>query len=173
MSQPYIGEIRMFAGTFQPVGWAWCNGQLIPISENDALFVLLGTTYGGDGQQNFALPNLQSRVPIHQGTLPATGTTYTLGQMGGVESVTLTTSQMPVHNHSVIVSKDQGTQSAPSGKTSAANTSVLIYRPGVGTQTFDPSTLQPAGGNQPHDNMQPYLVVNYIISLYGIYPQQN
>jgi microcystin-dependent protein len=172
MSNPYIGEIRMFAGSFPPAGWAFCNGQLVPISENDALFVLLGTTYGGDGQSTFGLPDLQGRVPIHQGTLNG-GSTYVMGEKAGVESVTLTLQQIPIHNHAMIVSKDQGTQSAPAGKTSAANTSVLIYRPGVGTQTFDPSTLTPTGGNQPHTNIQPYLVVSFIISLFGLYPSPN
>jgi microcystin-dependent protein len=172
MSQPYIGEIRMFGGSFNPVGWAFCNGQLIQISENDTLFTLIGTTYGGDGQSTFGLPNLQGRLPIHQGTLTG-GQTYQPGEAGGVESVTLSTQQMPQHNHSVIVSKDQGTQSAPAGKTSAANTSVLIYRPGIGTQTFDPSTVGVTGGSQPHDNMQPYCAVTFIISLYGVFPTQN
>jgi microcystin-dependent protein len=173
MSQPYVGEIRMFGGSFKPAGWAFCNGQPLPISENDVLFQLIGTTYGGDGQETFNLPNLSGRIPLHQGTNPSTGTNYIPGQTGGVETVTLTTQQIPVHNHAVVVSKDQGTQSNPSGNTSAANTSVLIYRPGAGTQTFDPSTLAPAGGNQPHENMQPYLAVTFIISLFGIYPSPN
>jgi microcystin-dependent protein len=167
MSQPYVGEIRMFAGNFAPAGWALCQGQVLPISENDVLFNLIGTTYGGDGQNTFALPNLQGRVPMHQSA------THILGEQGGVESVTLTTNQIPVHNHAVIVSKDQGTQSAPLGKVVASNQSVLLYRPGIGTATFDPSAVSITGGSQPHDNMQPFLVINYIISLFGIYPQSN
>jgi len=167
MSDPYIGEIRLFAGNFPPAGWAICRGQPIPISENDALFVLIGTTYGGDGQETFNLPDLQGRVPMHQGN------SHVIGEQGGVESVTLTTNQIPIHNHAVVVSKDQGTQSAPSGKILASNQSVLLYRPGIGTATFDPSAVSISGGSQPHDNMQPYLVINYIISLFGLYPTQN
>jgi microcystin-dependent protein len=167
MGSPYVGEIRMFAGSFAPAGWAFCAGQLIPISENDILFNLIGTTYGGDGQETFALPNLQGRTPMHAGN------GHILGESGGVESVTLTTQQIPIHTHAMIVSKDQGTLSAPAGHTLAANLSVLLYRPGSGTQTFDPATTSIIGGNQPHENMQPYLVLNYIISLFGVYPQQN
>jgi microcystin-dependent protein len=167
MASPYVGEIRMFAGSFQPAGWAFCDGRLIPISENDVLFNLIGTTYGGDGQETFALPNLSGRTPMH------VGNGHILGESGGTESVTLTTQQTTIHTHAMVVSKDQGTLSAPSGHTLAANLSVLLYRPGAGTQTFDPATTSIVGGSQPHDNMQPYLVVSYIISLFGQYPTQN
>jgi microcystin-dependent protein len=167
MGSPYVGEIRMFAGNFQPAGWAFCDGRLLPISENDILFNLIGTTYGGDGQNTFGLPDLRGRTPMH------VGNSHVLGETGGVESVTLTTQQIPIHTHAMVVSKDQGTQSAPGGHTLAANLSVLLYRPGAGTQTFDPATTSMIGGNQPHENMQPYLVVNYIISLFGVYPQPN
>src|SRR5881227_26488 len=111
MSQPFLGEIRMFGGNFNPSGWAFCDGQLLPISENDTLFNLIGTTYGGDGQQTFALPNLQSRVPVHPGT--AQGVSYTLGEMAGVEQVTLTTNQIPIHPHSLLVSNSPGPQINP------------------------------------------------------------
>ena len=171
MASPYVGEIRMFGGSFPPAGWAFCSGQVVPISENDTLFNLIGTTYGGDGQSTFAYPDLQGRVPMHQGTLG--GITYTLGEKAGVETVTLTTQQIPQHTHPMIVSKDQGTQSAPAGKMVGSNQSILLYRPGLGTQTFDPSAVQPAGGSQPHNNMQPYLVISFILSLFGIYPQPN
>src|SRR5215210_2969743 len=124
MSDPYIGEIRMFGGSFAPAGWAFCSGQLIPISENDTLFTLLGTTYGGDGQSTFALPNLQSRVPMHQGT--NAGQTFTLGEMGGVESVTLTTQQMPVHTHALLASDTISNTQTPSGNV-AARGSGQIY----------------------------------------------
>jgi microcystin-dependent protein len=161
-----VGEIRMFAGNFQPAGWAFCDGRLIPISENDTLFTLIGTTYGGDGQETFALPNLQSRVPMHQGN------GHVLGETGGVETVTLTAQQIPVHNHAMVVSKDQGTLAPPAGHVLGSNQSILLYRPGAGTQNFDNATTSIIGGNQPHENMQPYLVLNYIISLFGVYPHQ-
>ena len=167
MGNPYVGEIRMFAGNFQPAGWAFCDGRLVPISENETLFNLIGTTYGGDGQSTFALPNLQSRVPMH------VGGTHVLGETGGVESVTLTGNQIPIHTHAMVVSKDQGTLAPPAGHTLASNQSILLYRPGAGTQNFDPATCSIVGGSQPHDNLQPYLVLNYIISLFGVYPHSN
>lgn len=174
MAQPYIGEIRMFAGNFPPNGWAFCNGQLIPISENDALFVLIGTMYGGDGQETFALPNLQSRVPMHFGT--SVGVTYPQTEMAGVESVTLTTQQIPVHNHAALTTST-AQQLSPQGAKFATVTSTT---PGVNaylansaaTVPLRPEHIAPTGGSQPHDNMQPYLVINFIISLYGIFPQQ-
>ena len=171
MAQPYIGEIRMFAGNFAPAGWAFCDGQLIPISENDALFTLIGTTYGGDGQETFALPNLQSRIPIHFGT-GADGTTRQLAETGGAESVTLTTQQIPVHNHAFLASTATGTQNAPAGEVLASGSSVLIYRPQTPSQPMSPQTISPTGGSQPHDNMVPFLCINFIISLFGIFPQQ-
>lgn len=172
MSNPFIGEIRLFAGSFAPAGWSFCEGQLIPISENDALFTLIGTMYGGDGQSTFALPDLRGRVPVHQGQGPGLSN-HVIAEAAGVEAVTLTIQQIPAHTHPMVVSKDQGTQSAPAGKVLASNQSVLMYRPGVGTQNFDPSAVTITGGSQPHTNVQPYLVVSYIISLYGIFPTQN
>lgn len=165
MSTPYIGEIRMFGGNFAPVGWLLCQGQLVSISEYDTLFNLIGTTYGGDGVNTFALPNLQSRIPIHQ----ASG--YPLGMMGGVEQVTLSQSQLPVHTHSAA----SNTQSA--GQTSPANnfwgtSSISSYSDQASTATMSPASLTPAGGSQPHDNMPPFLVINFIISLFGVYPSQ-
>lgn len=172
MAQPYIGEIRMFAGSFAPAGWAFCDGQLMPISENDALFVLIGTTYGGDGQETFALPNLQSRIPIHAGT-GAGGITRVIGEMGGTESVTLTTQTIPVHNHPFLASTATGTQNSPAGEVLASGSSVLIYRPQAPSQPLNAQTISPTGGSQPHDNMVPFLCINFIISLFGIFPQQN
>jgi microcystin-dependent protein len=167
MANPYVGEIRMFGGNFAPAGWMFCQGQLLAIAENDILFNLIGTTYGGDGQETFALPDLQGRTPMH------VGNGHVLSEKAGVEQVTLTAPQMPIHSHPMVVSKDQGTQSAPAGKTMGSNQSVLMFRPGPGGQTFDPATVSVTGGSQPHDNMQPYLVVSYIISLFGIFPTQN
>lgn len=168
MSDPYIGEIRMFGGTFAPAGWAFCSGQLMPISENDALFTLIGTTYGGDGQETFALPDLQGRVPIHQGN------GFVLGQAAGVETVTLTTQQLPIHNHAWLGSQDQGGQTNPPSN-------VVASIPGGGSAyiqdsasvALNPQSLQPIGGSQPHENMQPFLVISFIISLFGIFPTQN
>ena len=172
MAQPYIGEIRMFAGSFAPAGWAFCDGQLMPISENDALFVVLGTTYGGDGQETFALPNLQSRIPIHAGTGPG-GITRIIGETGGTESVTLTTQTIPVHNHPLLASTATGTQNSPAGEVLASGSSVLIYRPQAPSQPMAAQTISPTGGSQPHDNMVPYLCLSFIISLFGLFPQQN
>jgi len=172
MAQPYIGEVRMFAGSFAPAGWAFCDGQLMPISENDALFVVLGTTYGGDGQETFALPNLQSRIPIHAGAGPG-GITRVIGEMGGAESVTLTTQTIPVHNHAFLASTATGTQNSPAGEVLASGSSVLIYRPQAPSQPMAAQTISPTGGSQPHDNMVPYLCISFIISLFGLFPQQN
>ena len=172
MAQPFIGEIRMFGGNFPPVGWMFCDGQTIPISENDALFILIGTTYGGDGEETFNLPNLQSRIPIHQGT-GAGGVTRQMGETGGTESVTLTTQQIPIHNHALLASTDTGTAINPLGGILGAGASVQIFRPAAGNSAANSQSITPVGGNQPHDNMHPFLCVNYIISLFGIFPSQN
>ena len=169
MAQAYIGEIRMFAGNFAPVDWAFCNGQVLAISDNDALFNLIGTTYGGDGLTTFALPNLQSRVPIHQG-----GGTV-LAQTGGTETVTLTGAQMPVHNH-LLQATSNGSVLAPAAN--ALPATVVSAQQGTtlyGTGSGKPVTLQAGtiGANtagQPHSNIQPYVALSYIIALYGIYP---
>lgn len=167
MSQPFIGEIRIFGGNFAPAGWAFCDGQLMPISENDALFTLIGTTYGGDGQETFALPDLRGRLPLHQGT--NAGTTFTLGENGGVESVTLTTQQMPVHNHAFLAANVGGDQVSPAGNVPAQSFNVTPYinDPPDGNMG---AAVVPVGGSQPHDNMPPYLGLNFIISLFGVFP---
>lgn len=173
MSQPYVGEIRLFGGNFRPAGWAFCDGSLLPISENDVLFQLIGTTYGGDGQSTFALPDLRGRVPVHQGT-PA-GVTYTIGQTGGVESVTLTTAQMPVHTHPMMAT-GSGQQASPQGAYFAVVSSSQAGANAYGAAPTDTplvaTSVSNVGGNQPHENMQPTLFVNYIISLFGIFPSQ-
>jgi microcystin-dependent protein len=168
MSQAFVGEIRLFAGNFAPVGWAFCDGTPMSIAENDVLFTLIGTTYGGDGESTFALPDLRGRVPVHLGS--GAGTSYLLGESGGVEQVTLTTNQIPVHSHALIVSGDQGQQGDPTGDVVGANPTVQLFRPGAATSPFDASAMTPVGGSQPHENMQPYLTINYIISLFGILP---
>ena len=178
MSQPYVGQILMFGGNFAPAGWMICAGQTIPISENDTLFNLIGTTYGGDGQETFRLPDLQGRVPLHMGTGSGLSS-YVIGQAAGTESVTLTTQQIPAHPHlaQVLTGNTSGNTSTPNGSSllsdeaqSPAN-SAFTYVPLGGTQTALASqTIGPQGGNQPHENRQPLLVVSFIISLFGVYP---
>ena len=172
MAQPFIGEIRMFAGNFPPNGWMFCDGQLMPISQNDALFILIGTTYGGDGQETFALPNLQSRVPMHFGNGPD-GVNYQMGESGGVESVTLTTQQIPVHTHTLIGSSGGATQTGPGGNIYATSAQVEYATAGLTTDSnMNAAAISPVGGSQPHENLQPYICINYILSLFGLFPSQ-
>ncbi len=170
----YIGEIRMFAGNFAPQGWALCQGQTLPIASNDVLFNLIGTTYGGDGESTFNLPNLASRIPIHWGTGPD-GTTYQLGEMAGAESETLTVQQIPIHNHAFgAVDAQPGNQVAPTDNVPALSLNVVPFINDAATGSFNAGSVQPVGGSQPHENMQPFLCINFIISLYdGVYPTQN
>lgn len=170
MSQPYVGEIRMFAGNFMPAGWYHCDGSLLPISENETLFQLIGTTFGGDGQSTFALPDLRGRVPIHQGTGPD-GVNYVLGESGGSEEVTLTSNQVPPHAHTVNCGVGSGTQVSPQNGYFAATPggSAAGFRDSGGA-TMSAASISGNQGGQPHDNMMPYLVTNYIISLFGIFP---
>ena len=171
MPEPYIGEIRMFAGNFPPNGWSFCAGQTLPISENDALFTLIGTTYGGDGQETFNLPNLQSRIPIHMGQGPD-GTTYQLAEMAGTEQETLTVQQIPIHSHPLIGSTGNGTQASPAGNFLASSTVITMYAPESPAAPFAPGAISPVGGSQPHENDQPFLCINFIISLFGVFPTQ-
>lgn len=165
MAQPYVGEIRMFAGNFAPAGWMFCDGQLLPISENETLFQLIGTTYGGDGQSTFALPDLRGRLPTHQGN----GTI--LAGTGGVESITLTVSQIPAHSHTLLATADIGATGNPAGGY-LASTAVgqKIYSTASPTQALPSNMVAGTGGSQPHTNFQPYLCVVFIISLFGIFP---
>jgi microcystin-dependent protein len=169
MSLPYIGEIRMVGFTFAPVGWEFCNGQLMPIAENDALFQLIGTTYGGDGLTTFALPNLQSRVPLHSGQGPGLQN-YTLGEMAGVEDVTLTTQQTPVHNHQFLASQNGGTDPNPAGNVIGSPPTLTMFIVDTPVTALNTQSVQPVGSSQPHTNIQPLLVVNFIISLFGVFP---
>jgi microcystin-dependent protein len=171
MSEPFVGEIRMFGGSFAPAGWAFCDGATLPISENDVLFALIGTTYGGDGQETFALPNLQSRVPIHMGQGPGLQN-YQIGEMGGVESVTITTQQLPNHNHALIGSTSVANSNTPQD-TLIAQADVDMYVADAADLAMNAASVVPAGGSQPHDNMAPFLVISFIISLFGIFPTQN
>lgn len=164
MAQPYVGEIRMFAGNFAPAGWMFCEGQLLPISENETLFQLIGTTYGGDGQSTFALPDLRGRIPVHQGN------GLILAETGGVEEVTLTVQQIPAHTHPLLVSNavTQGTN--PTGNVVGQSTQASQYIDDVPNVSLAPQVIAPDGGSQPHSNFQPYLCVDFIISLFGIFP---
>jgi len=157
----------MFGGNFAPAGWAFCNGALIPISENDALFNLIGTTYGGDGQSTFALPNLQSRVPVH------VGPGFALGQSGGTEAVTLTTSQIPAHSHVPQAFTTAGNLNTPAAGVWAFSNSGTLYGDTAPSSPFAPTAIGSSGGSQPHDNMVPFLAVNFILSLFGIFPSQS
>jgi microcystin-dependent protein len=164
VAQPYVGEIRMFGGNFAPAGWMFCDGQLLPISENETLFQLIGTTYGGDGQSTFALPDLRGRIPLHQGN------GFVLAQSGGVEEVTLTVTQMATHSHPFLASSDIANLPNASGSVVARSGQVQVFLNSNPSVAMNPQFLGPAGGNQPHTNFQPYLCVSFIISLFGIFP---
>ncbi len=167
MAQPYVGEIRMFAGNFAPAGWMFCEGQLLPISEYETLFNLIGTTYGGDGQSTFALPDLRGRVPIHFGD------GVTLAETGGAETVTLTVSQIPAHTHALVGTSANGTSPNPGGNLLAQPAATIQpYTVEQTTLNMNPGAIGSVGGSQPHDNFQPYLCVDFIISLFGIFPSQ-
>jgi microcystin-dependent protein len=170
MAQPYVGEIRMFAGNFAPAGWMFCDGSQLAIAENETLFQLVGTTYGGDGQETFNLPDLRGRVPIHQGTNPATGTTFTLAEQAGSESVTLTVQQIPQHNHALMATNAVGTQANPGGNLLANSQGPQPYIQENPDNSLNAQTLTHVGGSQPHENRQTYLGINFIISLFGIFP---
>lgn len=173
MGQPYVGEIRMFAGSFPPVGWALCQGQLMSISENETLFNLIGTIYGGDGQSTFGIPDLQGKTPVHQGTLNG-GSTYQIGEKAGVESVTLTVNQIPAHNHPMVASNNPGTQVNANGLIICSSPSIKYFIEDIPPDAnLNAGVVSGVGGSQPHENMQPYLCISYIISLFGVFPTQN
>jgi microcystin-dependent protein len=170
MAQPYVGEIRMFGGNFAPAGWMFCEGQQLPISENETLFQLIGTTYGGDGESTFNLPDLRGRIPIHQGTSPQ-GITYQLAETGGAEDVTITNQTMPVHTHAFLVSTDPGNDPTPNQNVVLGGSpNVNLFREFPASSPMAAQAIGPAGGSQPHTNFQPYLCINFIISLFGIFP---
>jgi microcystin-dependent protein len=169
MGTPYVGEIRMFGGNFAPAGWMFCEGQLLSIAENDVLFALIGTTYGGDGENTFALPDLRGRIPINQG-MTSSGT-YTVGQGAGAEEVSLNVNQIPAHTHDLMGSTSTATSPDPANAL-PAQASRRIYGSPTGLSEMASSAIQSAGGNQAHSNMQPYLCVSFIISLFGIFPSQ-
>lgn len=163
MAQPYVGEIRLFAGNFAPAGWMFCEGQLLPISENETLFQLIGTTYGGDGESTFALPDMRGRIPIHQGN------GFILAETGGAEEITLTVSQIPAHTHPLLASADPATSRAAAGNV-FGRAPGEAYASEFTAQALAPASVASVGGSQPHTNFQPYLCVDYIISLFGLFP---
>ena len=171
MSSPYVGEVRLVGFNFAPVGWNFCNGALVSIAENSVLFQLIGTTYGGDGVNTYALPNLQSRIPLHQGT-NSFGVTYVTGETGGVEQVNVSLNQYPAHTHSSAVAA-----SAAATTTTPANNfpgpGIMAYATAIPTEAMAAGMIGPSGNSQPHSNLQPYLVLNWIISLFGVFPSQN
>jgi microcystin-dependent protein len=167
MAQPYVGEIRMFAGNFAPAGWMFCEGQLLPISENETLFTLIGTTYGGDGQSTFALPDLRSRIPIHQGN------GFILAETGGAEEITLTVQQIPAHSHAFLGSTSAAADANPNNNVVAQALTFFEYLNAPPPIPMAAGSVSPVGGNQPHTNFQPYLCINFIISLFGIFPPPN
>jgi len=172
VSEPFLGEIRMFGFNFAPTGWAMCNGQLLPISQNTALFSLLGTQFGGNGTSTFALPNLQSRVPIHQGQGSGLSS-YVIGQSGGFENVTLLATQLPAHSHSVNASSATAAAGRPAGAVPAHPSADIYASAPDGATVMNAGMIANTGGNQPHGNIQPYLTLNFCIALQGIFPSRN
>jgi microcystin-dependent protein len=167
VAQPYVGEIRMFGGNFAPAGWQFCDGSVLAISENETLFNLIGTTYGGDGQSTFAVPDLRGRLPVHQGS------GFILAETGGAEEVTLTVNQIPAHSHPLLGSKNNGSQPGPSNNVLASSTLMQLYALENADAPMAASSVSVVGGSQPHTNFQPYLCVTFIISLFGIFPPPN
>ena len=166
MAQPYVGEIRMFGGNFAPAGWMFCEGQLLPISEYETLFNLIGTTYGGDGQSTFGLPDLRGRLPLHFGN------GFIQSETGGAETITLTASQTPAHSHALLAAAIGGDQVSPLGNVLANSFNVTPYINDVTNGNMSSSAVSTVGGSQPHNNFQPYLCIDFILSLYGIFPSQ-
>jgi microcystin-dependent protein len=163
----------MFAGNFAPAGWAFCDGSLVPISENETLFNLIGTTYGGDGQETFAYPNLQGKIPIHTGQGPGITQNYVLAETGGVEQVNLTAQQIPNHTHSLVGSTDVANSADPTSNILARSPQMKAFINATPSALMDSGMVGSAGGSQPHDNLQPFLCVNFIISLFGVFPSQS
>ena len=164
MAQPYVGEIRMFAGNFAPAGWMFCEGQLLPISENETLFQLIGTTYGGDGESTFGLPDLRGRIPLHQGN------GFILAETGGAEEIALTVNQIAAHSHPLLATQNGGTTTNPNSNLLSSSPSVQVYIEDITNVNMSAQAISSVGGSQPHTNFQPYLCIDFIISLFGIFP---
>jgi microcystin-dependent protein len=171
MSEPFVGEIRMFAGNFAPRGWAFCDGQLLAVSQNDALFSLFGTTYGGDGRTTFGLPDMRGRVPIHAGAGPGL-TNRRLGAKGGSEKVTLTVNQMPSHTHQLKASTQTADDAAPGGKVTAQS-DTRLYINDTPVVAMNGASITNVGGSGSHDNMIPFLCIHFIVALFGVYPSRS
>ena len=171
MSQPYVGEVRLFAGNFAPLGWMSCDGQLLPIADYDVLFNLIGTAYGGDGQNTYALPDLRGRVPVHQGSNGQSN--YVIGESGGVESVTLVANQMPAHRHAMLASTSAASATHGPSEVLGSSATMRLYGTGTPNMAMDPNAITQVGGGQPHDNMPPFVALSYIVSLFGVFPTQN
>jgi microcystin-dependent protein len=169
MADPFVAEIRIFPFNFAPKGWAWCDGQLLPLSQNTALFSLLGTTYGGDGKSNFALPDLQGSAPMHPGQGPGLSL-HDLGETGGSDTVTLLESEIPTHSHAANASEGDGTERSPAGQLLATGVGISQYQSPGALTNLSPSAIAPAGGDQPHNNLQPYLTFYFNIALQGVFP---
>jgi len=172
MSEPFVGEIRMFAGNFAPRGWAFCDGQLLAVSQNDALFSLLGTIYGGDGRTTFGLPDLRGRIPIHAGTGPGLSERR-LGAKAGSEKETLTVNQMPSHTHQFMASSSPGSETSPDGEVLGSSANVRAFRPTPPTVNMHSDAISAIGGSRSHSNLMPFLCINFIIALFGIYPSRH
>jgi microcystin-dependent protein len=169
MADPFVAEIRIFPFNFAPKGWAWCDGQLLPLSQNTALFSLLGTTYGGNGKSNFALPDLQGRAPMHPGQGPGLSL-HDLGETGGSETVTLLESEIPAHSHVITASESDGLERTPNDQLFATGIGIAEYATPGALTTLNPQVLAPAGGDQPHNNLMPYLTFYFCIALQGVFP---
>jgi microcystin-dependent protein len=172
MAEPFIAEIRIFPFNFAPTGWAFCNGQLLPLAQNTALFSLLGTTYGGDGRSTFGLPNLQGRAPMHPGQGPGLSL-HDLGETGGSETVSLLQSEIPSHTHTMRANSGDGISPTPTNNVASgagADRDLFWYKDGTANATMNNNALSSSGGNQPHNNMQPYLTINFCIALQGVFP---
>jgi len=173
MSEPFVGEIRMFAGNFAPLGWAYCDGQLLAVANNDALFSLLGTIYGGDGRTTFGLPDLRGRIPIHAGSGPGLSP-RALGAKGGAEKVTITTNELPSHTHDASATASTAGSGDPTGRVPANTSPTNVYSTSLATaQTLSSAAVSSTGGSQSHTNIMPYLCVHFIIALFGIYPSRH
>ncbi|WP_420004418.1 phage tail protein [Arenibacterium sp. LLYu02] len=172
MSEPFVGEIRMFAGNFAPRGWAFCDGQLLAVAQNDALFSLFGTTYGGDGRTTFGLPDMRGRIPIHAGSGPGLST-HRLGAKSGGEQETLTVNQMPSHSHDLMADTNPATEVGPVGHVLAQGQGVNFYREDDQSQSLSGAMISATGGSRPHSNLMPTLCVNFIVALFGIYPSRH
>ena len=172
MSEPFAGEIKMFAGNFAPRGWAFCNGQLLAVNQNDALFSLFGTLYGGDGRTTFGLPDLRGRLPIHAGQGPGLPQ-YSLASKGGVENVTLTSNQLPVHTHLVKGTNTAANSTEPAGRVPASSTTIDEYVTSAPTVNFNAAAVPEVGEKSPHNNLMPFLCINFIVALFGIYPSRH